>query len=147
MLLGLNQTLDTVYKDVIDLSNNTYYEGTLKRCSLVIRIDEAILQVDFNNVYTTSLLDITPLDLFRPNVSLHLQNPHIFKSELNEISTMFSDYIPIFTDGSKNVGCTIDGNLHNSKLWVPDHASVMSGEVEANDLALTFADESRGRNL
>ena len=68
-------------------------------------------------------------------------NPDLFKSKYNEIKSIYKDHYSIYTDGSKDgatVGCAATSQLHQSKLRLPNNATIFSAEAKAIDLALNF---------
>ena len=107
---------------------------------------------DSDNVKENSVPDTPPWTLTSPTVLLDLKtslkksetNPEIFKSKYNEIKSIYTDYFPIYTDGSKDdskVGCAAISRLHSSKLRLPNNATIFSAEAKAIDLALKFISE------
>jgi ribonuclease HI len=68
-------------------------------------------------------------------------SPEVFKNKYHEIKAVYKDHFPIFTDGSKDdgkVGCAAISKLHQSKLRLPNNATIFSAEAKAIDLALNF---------
>ena len=118
---------------------------------LGLRLNSSMSEIDFHldNVKENSVPQTPPWTLNTPTILFDMlsaskkseTNPEIFKSKYNEIRTTYNNHFPIYTDGSKDdkkVGCAVVSQLHQSKLRLPNNASIFSAEAKAIDLALNF---------
>ena len=100
---------------------------------------------------------IPPWTLKQPNVILQLCKdkksttlPEKFKLDFCELKSHFSDYIDIYTDGSKDgekVGCASVSDFHTFKRRLPDNASIFTAEIQAIDLAFRYISVSKFKNF
>ena len=68
----------------------------------------------------------------------------IMKSSYNELKSNYTDYTPIYTDGSKDdmkVGCAVISDNYSGNMRIPDGSSIFTAEAKAIDLALDFIAE------
>lgn len=73
-----------------------------------------------------------------------------YQSKFSELKSQYPDYIPIYTDGSKDgdkVGCASVSHLHTYKMRLPDKSSIFSAEVKAIDLAFRFIASLDSKNF
>ncbi len=88
----------------------------------------------------------TPTVLFDLNIDKKSQtNPEFLKSKFLEIKSRYTDYIPIYTDGSKQeekVACSAVTKHETSSVRLPDNCSIFTAEATAINMAFNFIKDS-----
>ena len=141
----LNPAYDLVfkpkYKDLFDKNTKLIPTFGLR---VLPKLEEAKINLDIIANY--SVPEVPPWTMARPKVLFdinmckkHTVDPSIFCSKFLEIKTQYSDFIPIYTDGSKDGDAVAAAAVteHNYlQLRLPDASSIFSAEMYAIIISL-----------
>ena len=149
-----NPVHDTVF--------NPKYESIYERKPTAIkpfglRMLETVKSSHLNltKIEENTILESPPWQLKTPIVDLSLCDNNklntdhlILRSRFLELrNRKYSDYIEIYTDGSKAdsyVGCASISKFHSTKQKLPADSSIFTAEVQAVNLSLDYISESSG---
>ncbi len=121
---------------------------------LGIRMKSHLLSADIpmENIQHNKLLSFPPWQMVKPDVNLELTkfsksntNSLAFQQHFAELKSNYSDYISIYTDGSKDGTSVTSAAIINQQTVscrLPDGASVFSAEAKAIQLALQHIQNS-----
>ena len=109
--------------------------------------------IDISNILVNKIPDVPNWDSVEPNVCLSLSQycksytlPQQYKEEYNIIKSNFSDFSPIYTDGSKQddkVASAYVCKAGKSGIRLPDGSSIFTAEAKAVVRSLTYVRFSR----
>ena len=111
--------------------------------------------IDLNKVIENNVFEFPLWQLKSPNVDLSFNNNNKSKTNPLELHLKFlemrdrkySDYIEIYTDGSKAdsyVGCASISKFHRLKQKLHPESSIFTAEIQAVNLSLDFISEHTG---
>ena len=136
------------YECVFEPMYTTLFElKTTAISPLGIRMKDHILSADIpmEDIQPTKSLSVPPWQLVKPIVNMDLTklpksstNSLVFQKK-SELKTNYTNYVSIYTDGSKDGTSVISAAFTNKRTIsrrLPDGTSVFSAEVKAIELAL-----------